>query len=191
LSADTPYTFVSWAIYRWPVAFMTHLADYAIAAFETGAKKAKFTLELDEESAYYGFYIEQNTGPMDHTWDWPRFIAALEKDLGLQDAIVQAEAQYGARFLARYSGGSAHFHFSNGKEMGAKSLWDEEQSIGMSVEDRLSLLRSIPEGQWGEIYILSAMPKYEVVQAGLSVADTMAELMRALLPLYRAAVTEP
>jgi hypothetical protein len=41
----------------------------------------------------------------------------------------------------------------------------------------------------GEIYILGAIPKYEAIQAGLSVADTMAELLRALLPIYRAAVT--
>jgi hypothetical protein len=189
LAAETPYTFVSWAIYRWPVAFMTHRDDYAMAAFEMGARKAKFTVELDEQYAYYGFYIEQNTGPMDHTWDWPRLTTALGSNPQLQTAIAQAENQHGARFIARYSRGDAHFHYSNGVEMGAMSLWDEERSAEKSVEERADLLRTIPDEHWGEIYILGVIPKYEAIQAGLSVADTMAGLMRALLPIYQAAVT--
>lgn len=189
LSAETPYTFVSWAIYRWPVAFMTHRDDYAMAAFEMGARKAKFTLEMDEQLAYYGFYIEQNSGPMDHTWDWPRLINALENSSQLQAAIAQAENQHGARFIARYSRGDAHFHYSNGVEMGAMSLWNEERSAEKSVGERLDLLRSIPDEHWGEIYITGAIPKYAAIQAGFSVADKMAGLMRTLLPIYRASVT--
>lgn len=103
LSADTPYTFVSWSIYRWPVAFLTHREDYFMAAFEMGSRKAKFTLELDEEAAYYGFYIEQNRGPMDHTWDWPRLVSTLDRDPELQDVIARAESELGAQLLARYS----------------------------------------------------------------------------------------
>lgn len=69
------------------------------------------------------------------------------------------------------------------------SLWDEDRAAEKSVEERLDLLRAIPDEHWGEIYILSVMPNYEAIQAGLSVADTIAGLMRALLPIYRVAVT--
>jgi len=58
-SQNTLYTFVSWAIYRWPVAFLTHRDDYAMAAFEMGSRKAKFTLEIDECYLYYGFYPKE------------------------------------------------------------------------------------------------------------------------------------
>ena len=78
LSAGTPDTFISWAIYRWPVAFLTHRADYKMASAKYGTRKVKFTIELDETNAYYGFYIEKNNGPMDDSWDWLRLLAALE-----------------------------------------------------------------------------------------------------------------
>lgn len=38
-SMDPSYTFVSWAIYRWPVAFLTHREDYNMAAFEMAYAK--------------------------------------------------------------------------------------------------------------------------------------------------------
>lgn len=114
LSVGTPYTFVSWSIYGWPVAFLTHREDYQMAAFEMGARKAKYTIELDERYAYYGFYIERNSGPMDDTWDWPRFLAALKSRANLLAIVEQAESEHGARFLGRMFKGDDHFHFANG-----------------------------------------------------------------------------
>lgn len=189
LSADNPYSFISWSIFRWPVAFVTHREDYDMTKFDKGTKKAKFTIELDEESVYFGFYIEQNTGPMDHTWDWPRLINALENNRKLQSLIARVENQFNANFLARYSAGGKRFHFSNGEEMGAVSLWDIEQPMTISVEKRLALIRSIPNHHWGEIYILAPLLKVDALNARESVAEKITEMMRALIPIYRAAVT--
>lgn len=189
LSDGTPYTFISWSIYRWPVAFLTHREDYSMAAFEMGSRKAKYTLETDEKDIYYGFYIEKYDEPMDATWDWTRLMAAFKRDPSLLVVIQEAERQHGVRFLGRHSYRTEHFHFTNGIEKGSKPLWDEARSTKIPLSERLTLLENIPPNYWGELYILGATPKYEAVQAGLSLADSIAAAMRALLPVYRAAVT--
>ena len=190
LSAGTPYTFVSWAIYGWPVAFLTHLEDYAIAAFELGVRKAKFTIEVDEANAYYGLYVERNAGPMDRTWDWPRLLLALRARRELQDAIEAAEVEHGVRFLGRASVGEERFHFGDGLTRGARSLWDKENPSALTVAERLRRLEEVPANEWVEIYLLGTTPKEEAVQAGVHIAHTMATAMRALLPLYTVAIRD-
>lgn len=189
LSDGTDYTFVSSAIYPWPIAFLTHHAGYQIAAFDLGSRKAKFTIELDAHNAYYGFYIERNNGPMDDTWDWPRLIRTLRSNESLRDVIEYAEAEHAARFIGRMSKGEEHFHFSNGIAMGSKPLWNEANAAEQGgVLKRLEQLDTIPEDHWGEIYIIGTMPKRDAIEYGVKVAEPMVRLMRALLPIYKAAV---
>jgi hypothetical protein len=187
-SDGTPYTFVSWSIYRWPVAFLTHREDYLMAAFEMGSRKAKFTLEVDDDYLYYGLYVEKGDEPMDHVWDWPRLIRALKSDETLRSTMVAAESEQGASFIGRMSKGDEHFHFANGLEMGAESLWDESQASSLSVEERIAQLESIPDDHWGEIYVVAQMPKQNAIDLGVDVAKPIARLFQVLLPLYEAAV---
>lgn len=190
LSAGTKYTFVSWAIYGWPVAFLTHREDYAIAAFETGVSKAKFTVELDEKNAYYGLYVERNAGPMDRTWDWLRLVPALRDKEELQQAIADAEADHGVRFLGRAYRGEDTFHFAGGLASGTRSLWDEDDPSALSVADRLRRLEDVPADEWVEIYLLGTTPKHAAVAAGVDIAHRMARVMSALLPVYTAAIRD-
>ena len=112
-SSNPSYTFLSWAVYPWPVAFLSHREDYQMASSETGARKAKFTIELDERNAYYGFYIERFEGAMDDTWDWPRLMRALKERPVLQNRIAAVEEEYQARFLGRAISHAEPFHFAN------------------------------------------------------------------------------
>lgn len=122
-SEGIPYTLVSWSIYRWPVAFLTHREDYAMAAFEMGSRKAKYTLEIDEDHLYYGFYIEKGDVLLDHEWDWPRLLHRLMGNGSLRSVIATAEKEHGTRFIGRMSRGKERFHFANGLDLGAQSLW--------------------------------------------------------------------
>lgn len=190
LSADTRYTFVSWAIYRWPVAFLTHREDYQMAAYEMGSRKAKFMVELDENNVYYGLYLERSDSGMDTTWDWTRLLPALQKNLALQEMIVEAEVENGIQFLGRTYQGQDTFHFADGPAKGALNMWDEENSSALSVVERIEQLTQIPEGKWGEIYFVATIPKNEALQEGVRIAHKIASDMRVLLPLYTAAVQE-
>lgn len=90
LSDESDCTFTSWDIYRWPVAFLTHRENYLMAAFKDDLRKAKFTIELDDQTAYYGFYVEKFDEPMDEAWDWRRLMGKLRADEGLCQTIAQA-----------------------------------------------------------------------------------------------------
>lgn len=186
-SAKTPYTFVSWSVYPWPVVFLTHRENYNMAAFAQGSRKAKFTLEVDEVFLYYGFYIERSDQPMDASWDWLRFRSALLSSPDISIIIEEVEQDPMMRFIGRKSAGSDHFHLSNGLQAGAASLWDEQEAHRIAVEQRIELLTQIPSGYWGEAYIVAQLPKEEAIALGIRVAEPITDLFRTLLPLYRAA----
>lgn len=189
-SADPAYTFVSWAIYRWPVAFLTHREDYYMAAFEMGVRKAKFMIELDGQNATYGLYIERcdTSMKLDETWDWTRLWKAFQDRPSLLNAIAEMEASQRVRLLGRVSRVGESYHFSDGLEKGASALWDEQEPWRLTVEERVRCLGERPEAEWVEMYLVSAMPKAEAIGAGVHVAHTMAEAMKAMLPVYTAAV---
>lgn len=187
-SASTPYTFVSWSVYPWPVVFLTHRENYNMAAFALGSRKAKFTLEVDENFLYYGFYIERSDQPMDANWDWPRFLSALLNRPELSRIIEEVEKDPMVRFIGRKSTGSDRFHFANGLREGAVSLWDEQETNRIAVEHRIELLTQIPNSHWGEVYIIAQLPKEEAIALGVKVSEPIANLFHTLLPFYRAAL---
>ena len=190
LTPNSGYNFVSWAIYRWPVAFLTHREDYYMAAFELGTRKAKFTIELDESNAYYGLYVEGNIGTLDNVWDWTRLLPRLRQQNDLQAAIDSAEVEHDVRFIGRSSPGRETFHFADGLSKSAESLWNEEDPSSFTVLERLGHLEKIPKSHWGELYLLATMPKQEAVRSGVKIAFRIAEVMRSLLPVYTAAIRE-
>jgi hypothetical protein len=187
LSEDNNYTFLSWAIYRWPVAFLTHLADYNMAAYDKGTRKAKFTIELDDDNAYFGLYIERGNENVDHEWDWTRLIPALTQSNVLQDCIATSEIEHNIKMIGRASQGQETSHYSNGLEKGSVSLWPESNPENLTVAEQLSSLVACPNNQWIELYFLATVPKAQAIQAGTGMAVIMANTMRALLPVYAAA----
>lgn len=190
LSADTEYTFVSWSIYRWPVAFLTHREDYYMAAFAMGTRKAKFTIELDEQNVYYGFYIEKGFEPLDDKWDWLRLTSAWKNKTLLQDAITGLEGNHQARFLARATQNMKTAHFASDFPAGMYSLWNEQNPTILSVADRWQKLLQVPSNEWVDLYLLASIPKAEAISAGVHVAHTIARVLRDILPVYAAATRE-
>jgi hypothetical protein len=189
-SANPSYTFLSWAIYRWPVAFLSHHEYYQMASSAEGARKAKFTIELDENKVYYGFYIERGDGALDYTWDWLRLWRAFHQRPKLQDLIATLEQEHNVRFVGRAISSADPFHFANPPAKGFRSLWDEQNPGQYTFPERLRRLEEVPEGEWAEFYLMATMPKLEATQSGVQLAYTMAETMKAMLPIYTAAVRE-
>lgn len=180
------YTFISWAIYRWQVAFLTHLENYNMAAYEMGTRKIKYTVEVDNDYIYYGLYIEKSNGPMDFHWDWTRLIPKLKERKDLRKNIEQAESE-GIRFIGRKSKGTETFHFSNGLYAGATSIWNEENPSQLPIEKRLEMIEEAPNDYWAEIYLIGMMPKTAAIGMGEKIVDEIAGKMALLLPIYKAA----
>ena len=189
-SANPTYTFLSWAIYRWPVAFLSHRENYKMAAYNMDAHKAKFTVELDEHNAYYGFYIERGLGLLGQSWDWPRFWKALNEQPELQELIAALETEHQARWLGRAISDADPFHFANPPAKGCRHLWDEQNPHHYTIAERLRLLAAVPADEWIDLYLVVTTPKEEALQAGVQFANTIANVMKLMLPIYTAAVRE-
>jgi hypothetical protein len=187
-SSAPPYTFIAGAVYRWPVAFLTHVEWYEMANRKQGVLRAKFTIELDDQSAYYGLYIERGTPDWGNDWDWLRLQRALKSDPPLVELMERLEKDHHLRFLGRIGEGEKGYHFANGLDMGARPLWDESYPSSLSVRERLLLTEALTADQWLECYLVATTPKKDAVEQGVQIAQTMAGTMKAMLPLYTAAV---
>ena len=161
-----------------------------MAAFAMGTRKAKFTIELDEQNVYYGFYIEKGFEPLDDKWDWLRLTSAWKNKTLLQDAITGLEGNHQARFLARATQNMKTAHFASDFPAGMYSLWNEQNPTILSVADRWQKLLQVPSNEWVDLYLLASIPKAEAISAGVHVAHTIARVLRDILPVYAAATRE-
>jgi len=186
LTHHTKRTFRSWPDQDRPVAFLTTNEFFELAATDQGVPRVKFMIELDESAVYYGLYVEHGRKAMDDSWDWPRVLAAIaEPDTAA--LIGKLETLHGFRMLGRTSKGDRKFHFANGLENGAQPLWGEDNPRELSVEERLDSLNAIQKTQWGELYIITAMPKQEAIQQRVELGRQIATGLNRLMPLFNAA----
>ena len=184
LSDTTPKDFESHSVPRQPAV---HVARVGYYEREIKWRQPKFVLALDEAKATYGFYIEKSDEPMDDTWHWPKFLAALEGGPALSqkiDAAMEKHALEWQVFLPRDSGIAARVVLS-----GSKLIWTpqpEGEPVEMLWQDFFERLRAIPPDQYCDLYLATDMPKADAIAAKRGLADKVVAVYRALLPLYDA-----
>jgi len=182
MSDTTPYDFQSYAIYR---RAEVHIAQPTCYDTSTKWREAKFVFGLDEQRAWYGFYIEKNDGPMDDTWDWLRFLAALASNATLQQEVTNAMRQLGLNWRL-WIGGElvAQVRIAHGS-----LVWEWRNRDGvdeLSWPDFVYRLRAIEAGKFCALYLCTCMDKDQAIAAGIHIVDSVTEVYRELLKLYRA-----
>jgi hypothetical protein len=185
LSEGTQEEWVSSPVYRRAVVY---IAQSRLSKKEQGVRKAKFKFGLSERRAEYGFYIEKNDGPMDESWDWLRFMAALEQDellcRNVEHVIRKYELEWEAYIWNKQEEGS----LAMAVQVTADGLmmrhfldnWVDE----FSCERFFSALNAIDEHLWCDLYLLSKMEKESAIQEGVHIATLAAEIYMELMPLY-------
>ena len=173
MSKMTPYNFQSYAIRR---QARVHIAQPMY--YDRGAKwkSAKFILDLNAECARYGFYIEKSDGPMDGTWDWLAFLAALEKDATLQHKVEAAMRRLNLCWRVSVKEGDRQIE-----------QWAWPATVeNVSWPDFVKRLCAIESARWTNVSLCTHMRKEEAVAAGVRFIDPVTEAYRALLALYEA-----
>ncbi|NLG48610.1 MAG: hypothetical protein GX552_00700 [Chloroflexi bacterium] len=183
LSALTQREFQSFAIYR---RAEVHLAESAHSSQEEAIHEAKFFLELDSQQALYGFYIEKSDKPMDETWQWLTFVAAL-RDASLQRQIEAAMSRYDLqwRLLADWA---VEPHTIVTLQDG-DLVWqaaDEAESRRITWREFAANLEAMEEDEWCNLYLCATLDKEEAIAQGVRLVEEVVEVYRALLPLYDA-----
>jgi len=186
LSGVLPRAFQSYTVYR---RAAVHVASPSHYDQKTKRRQPKFTIELDEAKATFGFYIEKSDEPMDETWHWPMFLAALEGGPALCQKIEGAMGKLGLDWrvwLQPDKGLVARVGLS-----GSALIWApqaEGEPAELTWQGFFERLRAIPDDQWCDLRLAADLPKKEAIAAGAGIADRIIGVYRALAPLYEASL---
>jgi len=186
MSNTTSQEFQSYSIYR---RAELHIAQPGHYHKSIRWREAKFVLKLDSERARYGFYIERSDEPIDHTWDWQRFIASLGGDKALQRSVSRAMTEIDLHWDVHFEGETLLVAQVRAADGGLR--WepaDETDSETMSWSDFAARLSDLRLGSWCDLYLCKYMAKDDAIVAGVGLADEVRRIYEALLPLYQASV---
>jgi hypothetical protein len=178
--------FQSYTVYRRPEV---HVASPSHYTQKEKWRQPKFDLALDEAKATYGFCIEKSDEPMDDTWHWAKFLAALEGGPELCQRIEAAMSQHSLdwRVWLRMESELVACVGLSGTMLVWTPLPDGEP-VEMTWQGFFERLRGIPENRWCDLYLAADLPKAEAISAGAGVADRIVAVYRALAPLYEASL---
>lgn len=180
--------FQSWAIYR---RAEVHIAQPTHYDSQARARGAKFVFGLWEEGAWYGFYIEKNLGPMDATWQWPNMIQALSSDALLRGEIEQAMQAHDLRWKLYVWGDGSLVAQVGAAEEGLVREEPTDQELGLLTWPKfVEELRSLDTETWYSLFLLANLQKERALAAGPGLVEPVAEVFRALLPLYEASTRQ-
>ncbi len=182
-----PYTFESYVVYRRPEV---HIARPEYYHTDTKWQEAKFVFYLNSRSATYGFYVEKNNGPMDGAWHWLSFLGALKNNEALQGEIQAAMCQqqlYWGIYVPDDGGLIAKvWAEQSGLKWEGKGKEQEDSDISWTqFVERLSTLET---NKWCDLYLYAQMDKEIALAAGVRLAEQVADVYQALLPLYEASI---
>jgi len=186
LSNATGQEFQSYSIYRRAEVHIVQPAHYHLSM---RLREAKFVLKLDSELARYGFYIERSDEPMDDTWDWQRFLAALDGDKALQGSVSAAMTELDLHWDVYFEGETLLVAQVRAADDGLR--WqptDETDGEAMSWSDFAARLSDLRPGSWCDLYLGKYMDRDDAIAAGVGLADEVTRTFQALLPLYQASV---
>lgn len=184
MSDTTQYYFQSYAIYR---RAEVHIAQPTYYDTSTRWREAKFVFDLDTQRARYGFYVEKNDGPMDDTWDWLRFLTALESDMALQQEVATSMRQLKLHWEVHVWGEGGWIAQVKAAQEGLIWEWQNENKLeDISWPDFGNRLRAIDIVQWCSLRLCMCMDKARAIATGIHIVDSVTGVYRALLPLYRA-----
>lgn len=184
LSDTTPHFFQSYAIYR---RAEVHIARPECYDPQDKLRQAKFILSLDSEEASYGFYIEKNEGPMDDTWHWPNFMEAFESNPTLRQEVESAmrKLELHWKLYVWADGGLV----TQVKASPTRLMWvqkEKEEWEETQWPVFIKRLQEIEAEKWCDLFLTTSTAKEQVLAVGIQFVDTVAEVYRALLPLYEA-----
>lgn len=153
--------------------------------------KARYVFTVDEQNAYYGFFIERHRDEMDHTWDWPEFLQAMRDDEDLHGTLENMMERYGLKWeltVVDEDGEAIESAQVERRSDGLVLLRPnmDEQPIDWLVLSAL-LEQMAPENDL-QVYLRGRFDKEEALNMGLQVAVEAAKAWNGLLPLYLASV---
>ncbi len=180
LADKTGQSFLSYAIYRRAQAYIA-----SPERFDEGDKfpYAKFDIRLSEEKAQIGFYVEKRDKPMPDRWDWHRLLTAVA-DETMQAHLTAVMQQHNLHWMLEW--------YEGNRPMGETAVYPanplrwEEAGVAEEITwaEFAARLQTAPLHQWIDLRLGQYIAKEEALNAGITLADRVATVYAALIPLY-------
>ena len=184
LTNTTPCNFISYAVPRRP---QIYVANPDCLDRSNKYPAAKFHIQLDEEKAWYGFYVEKNDGPMDRSWDWKRCLESLARDEDLQTQLETAMAENDLHWEVELLHDDNLVDDPIQVTLGDPLAWQANgETEPISWEEFVEKLKELPQSYWCNLYLGKHMDKAQALAAGTNLADSVIAAYEAIYPLYDA-----
>jgi hypothetical protein len=187
MTDTTPHFFQSYPVPRRPEV---HIARPEHYGSKTKWREAKYVFALNAECAWYGFYIEKNSGSMDGTWHWPNMMEALSNNR-LCEEIESIMQEPNLRWKLYVWGDGSLVGEVKATDGGLRwERQDHEGADAVSWSEFESWLRNLDEDTWHDLFLLTSLPKEQALSAGVGIITPVSDVFRALLPLYEASIRQ-
>ena len=179
--------FSSWAVRR---RTEVHIARKSRYSFDNPWPHSKLFVYTPPDEVAFGFYLEKADQPLDHRWDWVRFISSLGSDPIAGAALLAAMRNHRLTLTDYYDqdGGGAlgrRMLFWQGMFSSQRPLEDPEP---VALDDLVRLMAGLGDDAWCDLHIFTAIPKADAIALGDHIVDTMLTVFHSLVPVYEAAV---
>lgn len=176
MTDTTPHFFQSHAMYRKPEV---HVAQPEYYERKKKEEKAKYFFRLDEEGATFGLRVEKDDEAMDESWHWTNLVDGLSEK---QSEVAEAMREHDLHWEARSEDGELIAEVSAGED---QLRW--KGSDGVETIDWAQFIERVDDIDADDgcrLCLCGEMEKPQALSAGTELGDQIAEVYRALLPLY-------
>ena len=186
-SFDTDFS--SWGVRR---RTELHIARESRYSFDNPWPHAKLFVYTPPDEFALGFYLEKADHPLDHLWDWGRFISNLESDPIARAALLAAMRNHRLTLTDYYDqqkGGAlgVRLLYWAGSLCLQRPLEDPEP---VALDDLVRLMAGLGDDAWCDLHIFTAIPKAEAVALGHRIVERILAVFHSLVPVYEAAITD-
>lgn len=173
--------FNSWSIYKRPEVHWASVDRYArLPAW----LQIKFFARVSTDDLHFGLYVERADNLEDDCSDWLRFLAWAEEANNCGWLLRTMHAT-GAQLTNPYE------HASNQAFTGVVSAlgnghfrWETENPSEIAAAELSGFLKALPDDRWLNMVIGRRLGRDEAINAGASIAGTIANFFNTLEPIY-------
>ncbi len=173
------FQFKSWAFSHKPEMHVQDIKHHGHAA---GPEyQARFFVRVDQKSLHYGFRVARSDNEEEASTDWKAFYSWLTQQENDQ-MLHSIAAEDNLTVCNRTSASTGTLLAS---DEGWRANGKEEQPVKETLE---AYINDTPGTGAFDLELSATIDKTEVVESGLDIAESIAQLFTRLLPLYRGAV---
>lgn len=193
LKHQTGRPYKSWGVRR---RLELHIAQVGQYDFDYPWPYAKLFVYSHQELAF-GFYIESpeasgKSDKLEKYIHWSNFKKSLQHNPAMREALLAAMANHNLVMTDYYRqdrGGALQCKFAF---HGGRLQWyrvDSQAWHDIEVDDLVRRIVRLPEDEWVDLHVFARIEQQEAIDMGLKVVNPILNVLRALTPVYEAAIS--